>query len=91
MDLAVGAREVRVLLEHSTRNGEPRLRTQCRYPLTAERCVTRIYTNLAVIDVTPEGLLVREMVEGMDLAALQSRTEAQLKLANDWRPLKVTM
>jgi 3-oxoadipate CoA-transferase, beta subunit len=89
MDLAVGAKEVRVLMEHNTRSGEPRIRRECRYPLTAERCVTRIYTNLAVIDVTPEGLLVREIAEGLDLAGLQSRTEAQLKLANDWRPLKV--
>src|SRR5262249_29103775 len=89
MDLAVGAKEVRVLMEHNTRSGEPRIRRECRYPLTAERCVTRIYTNLAVIDVPPEGLLVREIAEGLDLAGLQSRTEAQLKLANDWRPLKV--
>jgi 3-oxoadipate CoA-transferase beta subunit len=91
MDLAVGAKEVRVLLEHTTRNGEPRIRKQCRYPLTAERCVTRIYTNLSVIDVTPEGLLVREMVEGMDLDGLQGLTEARLKLANDWQPLKVSL
>jgi 3-oxoadipate CoA-transferase beta subunit len=91
MDLAVGAKEIRVLLEHTTRNGEPRIRKQCRYPLTAERCVTRIYTNLAVLDVTPEGLLVREMVEGMDLERLQALTEAGLKLANDWQPLKVSL
>ena len=64
MDLAVGAKEVRALLDHTTRDGEPRIRRQCRYPLTAERCVSRIYTNLAVLDVTPEGLLVREMVDG---------------------------
>src|SRR5438094_4318911 len=81
MDLAVGAKEVRVLLEHTTRNGEPRIVKQCRYPLTAERCVSRIYTNLAVIDVMPQGLLVREMVDGMDLGGLQSLTEANLKLA----------
>jgi 3-oxoadipate CoA-transferase, beta subunit len=91
MDLGVGAKEVRVLLEHTTRNGGPRIRIRCRYPLTAERCVSRIYTNLAVIDVTPEGLLVREMVEGMDLEGLQGVTEAHLKLANDWQPLRVSM
>ena len=91
MDLAVGAKEVRILLEHTTRNGEPRIRKECRYPLTAERCVTRIYTSLAVVDVTPEGLLVREMVEGMDLDGLQGLTEAPLKLANDWQPLKVSL
>jgi 3-oxoadipate CoA-transferase beta subunit len=91
MDLAVGAKEVRALLDHTTRDGEPRIRRQCRYPLTAERCVSRIYTNLAVLDVTPEGLLVREMVDGMDLAKLQAVTEARLTLANDWRPLKVAL
>ena len=87
MDLAAGAREVRVLLEHTTKDGEPRLRHRCRYPLTAPQCVKRIYTNLAVVDVTPEGLVVREMVEGMSLATLQEATEPPLALANDWRPL----
>jgi 3-oxoadipate CoA-transferase beta subunit len=87
MDLAAGAREVRVLVEHTTKNGEPRLRRRCTYPLTAQRCVKRVYTNLAVIDVTAEGMVVRELVEGMDLAALQAVSEPTLKLANDWRPL----
>jgi 3-oxoadipate CoA-transferase, beta subunit len=89
MDLAAGAKEVRVLLEHTTKEGEPRLRRHCKYPLTAPRCVKRIYTNLAVVDVTAEGLLVREMVEGMSLERLQALTEPPLGLANDWRPLAV--
>jgi len=87
MDLAAGAREVRVLLEHTTKEGRPRLRHRCHYPLTAAHCVKRIYTNLAVIDVTPEGMLVREIVEGVSLAALQEATEPPLTLANDWRLL----
>jgi 3-oxoadipate CoA-transferase beta subunit len=87
MDLAAGAREVRVLVEHTTRDGSPRLRKECRYPLTAPKCVKRIYTNLAVIDVTPEGLVVREMVEGLTLDQLQAATEPRLILANDWRTL----
>ena len=87
MDLAVGAKEVRVLLEHNTRDGKPRIKLRCSYPLTAPRCVKRIYTNLAVIDVRPEGLLVREMVPGMTLESLQQMTEPPLTLANDWRPL----
>lgn len=87
MDLAVGAKRIRVLLEHTTRDGRPRILTQCRYPLTAARCVSRIYTNLAVIDVTPDGLVVREIVEGLGIDELQSRTEARLTLANDWTPL----
>ena len=87
MDLAAGSREVRVLLEHTTKEGAPRLLKECRYPLTAPQCVSRIYTNLAVIDVTPDGLVVREMVEGMDLAGLQKLTEPKLSLANDWKKL----
>jgi len=87
MDLAAGAREVRVLLEHTTKEGEPRLRHRCTYPLTAPSCVKRIYTNLAVIDVSAQGLLVVEMIEGMTLGALQALTEPPLTLANAWRPL----
>ena len=87
MDLAVGAREVRVLLEHTTKTGQPRIRKRCGYPLTAPRCVKRAYTNLAVLDVTPEGMVVREMVEDIDFKDLQNMTEAELVLANDWQKL----
>jgi 3-oxoadipate CoA-transferase, beta subunit len=87
MDLAVGAKQVRVIFEHTTKDGRPRILKKCRYPLTGVRCVKRMYTNLSVIDVTEDGLLVREMVEGMDLDRLQAMTEPKLTLANDWRPL----
>ena len=89
MDLAAGAREVRALLEHTTKEGEPRIRHACRYPLTAPRCVRRVYTNLAVLDITPEGIVVREMVEGLDFAELQRQTGAKLRLANDWRTIRL--
>src|SRR5487761_689102 len=88
MDLAVGAREVRVLVEHTTKDGKPRIRKSCVYPLTAPHCVKRVYTNLAVLDVTREGIVVREMVAGLDLAGLQALTEATLILANDWKKLE---
>ena len=78
MDLAVGAKEIRVLVEHTTKAGAPRIRRHCGYPLTAARVVKRIYTDLAVIDVTAEGLLVREIAEDIDFAALQAKTEAPL-------------
>ncbi|HXP13388.1 MAG TPA: 3-oxoacid CoA-transferase subunit B [Stellaceae bacterium] len=87
MDLAAGAKEVRILLEHTTKEGAPRIKKSCAYPLTAAQCVSRIYTNLAVIDVTKDGLVVREMVEGLDLAQLQKLTEPKLSLANDWKKL----
>jgi 3-oxoadipate CoA-transferase, beta subunit len=88
MDLAVGAKEIRVLMEHTTRDGRPRLKRRCDYPLTAAGVVRRVYTDLAVIDVAPDGLVVREMVEGLDLGGLQALTEAELILANDWRKLR---
>jgi 3-oxoadipate CoA-transferase beta subunit len=91
MDLAAGAREVRVLLEHTTKEGEPRLKHRCTYPLTAPACVKRIYTNLAVIDVTAQGLSVVEMIEGMTIGDLQALTEPLLTLANGWRALRPPM
>jgi len=88
MDLAVGAKEIRVLVEHTTKAGAPRLRKHCGYPLTAASVDRRIYTDLAVIDVTPEVMLVREIVEDLDFDALQARTEAALRPAPDLRPLR---
>jgi 3-oxoadipate CoA-transferase, beta subunit len=85
MDLAVGAREVRALLEHTTKDGAPRIRKTCAYPLTAPGCVKRVYTNLAVLDITRDGVVVREMIDTLDLAELQRLTEPKLTLANDWK------
>ena len=78
MDLAVGARRVWVLMEHQTKSGESRLVRRCTYPLTALGVVKRVYTNLAILDVTPEGFAVRDMVAGLTLGALQSVTDAPL-------------
>ena len=76
MDLAVGARRVWVLMEHQTKSGESRLVRRCTYPLTALGVVKRVYTNLAVLDVTPDGFAVRDMVDGLTLDALQKVTDA---------------
>ena len=76
MDLAVGARRVWVLMEHQTKSGENRLVRRCTYPLTALGVVKRVYTNLAVLDVTPDGFAVRDIVEGLTLDALQKVTDA---------------
>lgn len=70
MDLATGARQVFVMMEHLTRSGESKIVEHCSYPLTGVACVSRIYTDLAVIDVTAAGLRVVEMVDGLDLAQL---------------------
>lgn len=81
MDLAIGARNVFVTMEHVTKNGEAKIVEQCSYPLTGMACVNRIYTDLAVIDVTPKGLVVREMVPGLTFDELQSLTDAPLLMA----------
>ncbi|WP_420405537.1 3-oxoacid CoA-transferase subunit B [Nisaea sp.] len=87
MDLAAGAKQVWVLTDHVTRKGDPKLVEKCSYPLTAQKVVTKVFTDLAVIDITDEGLVVREMVEGMTLEALQELTEPKLSLAPDCRVL----
>jgi 3-oxoadipate CoA-transferase, beta subunit len=74
MDLAVGARRVFVMMEHLTKKGEPKIVQRCTYPLTGVRCVSRIYTDLAVLDVKPRGLTVVEMVDGLSLADLRKCT-----------------
>jgi 3-oxoadipate CoA-transferase beta subunit len=81
MDLAAGAKRLWAIMEHTTKDGRPRLVRRCSYPLTALGVVSRVYTNLAVLDVTPEGFVVREMVPGLTPEALQARTEAKLRFA----------
>ncbi|WP_449413723.1 CoA transferase subunit B [Pandoraea soli] len=78
MDLASGAKQVFVMMEHQTKQGESKIVEQCTYPLTGVGCVTRIYTDLAVIDVAPEGLRVVEMVDGLTLDELQRVTDVTL-------------
>ena len=82
MDLAAGAKQVWVLMEHTTKSGESRLVHRCTYPLTALGVVKRVYTNLAVLDVTTDGFAVRDMVDGLTLADLQDVTDAPLAMAS---------
>ncbi|MDP9433899.1 MAG: 3-oxoacid CoA-transferase subunit B [Actinomycetota bacterium] len=83
MDLAVGAKRVLVLTTHTTSDGRPKLLEECTYPLTAAHVVDRVYTDLAVIDITADGLLVREMAEGLSRDDLQAVTDAPLRFARD--------
>lgn len=78
MDLAIGAKKTLVMMEHLTKDGQSKIVPQCTYPLTAPACVSRIYTDLAVIDVTPDGLVVRDMVPGLAFAELQRVTGVAL-------------
>jgi 3-oxoadipate CoA-transferase beta subunit len=81
MDLAAGARQLWVLMEHLTKSGDSRLVRRCTYPLTAPGVVKRIYTNLAVLDVTSQGFAIREMAPGLTLDVLQKVTDAPLRMA----------
>ena len=71
MDLAVGAKKTFVMMEHLTKAGQSKLVATCTYPLTGIACVSRIYTDLAVIDVTPQGLKLVETFNGLGLNELQ--------------------
>ena len=71
MDLAIGAKNVYVMMEHLTKKGESKIVPRCTYPLTGIGCVARIFTDLAVLDVTPRGLAVVELVEGLSFDELQ--------------------
>ncbi len=81
MDLAIGAKQVFVMMEHQTRQGESKIVDQCSYPLTGVACVSRIYTDLAVIDVSADGLVVREMVEGLSFEELENISGLALRKA----------
>jgi 3-oxoacid CoA-transferase subunit B len=83
MDLAVGAKKVIVTMMHVTNDGEPKIVKKCAYPLTAKGVVNLIITDLAVISVTPEGLVLEEVAAGMSAADIQSVTEAKLIVSPD--------
>ena len=78
MDIAAGAKKLIVCMEHTTREGAPKIVRQCTYPLTGLACVDTIVTDLAVIDVKPEGLMLREIAPGWDIEELQKLTGAPL-------------
>jgi 3-oxoadipate CoA-transferase beta subunit len=78
MDLAVGAKNVLVMMEHLTKDGKSKIVERCTYPLTGARCVNRIYTDLAVIDVKPDGLHVVDIVEGLSFEELERLTGVAL-------------
>jgi 3-oxoadipate CoA-transferase, beta subunit len=71
MDLAIGAKRVFVMMEHQTKSGQSKIVERCTYPLTGVACVNRIYTDLAVIEITPEGLAVLDIIDGLPFDELQ--------------------
>lgn len=83
MDLAVGAKKVIVTMMHVTNSGEPKIVKKCNYPLTAQKVVKLIVTDLAVISVTPEGLVLEEVAAGLNADDVQSVTEPRLIISPD--------
>ncbi|BDH45280.1 3-oxoacid CoA-transferase subunit B [Salmonella enterica subsp. enterica serovar Choleraesuis] len=79
MDLAIGARQVFVMTEHLTKKGECKLVAECSYPLTGIACITRIYSDMAVMDITPGGVVVRELFAGISPGELQNVTPVELQ------------
>lgn len=78
MDLVAGVKTIYVITQHTTKNGDPKIVKKCTYPLTGKKVVDRIYTNYAIIDVTENGLFVKEMAPGVTFEFLQKHTEAKL-------------
>ncbi|UCB42350.1 MAG: 3-oxoacid CoA-transferase subunit B [Dehalococcoidales bacterium] len=89
MDLVSGAGSVIVVMEHTTRSGEYRIVSECTYPLTGRRVVNTIITSLAVIDITPKGLLLREVAPSVTVEDVQAATGPRLLLAEDLREMEL--
>lgn len=89
MDLAVGARKVIITMEHTTPDGRPKILRGCSYPLTAKGVVKLIITDLAVIEVTPEGLLLKEIAAGLTPEQVQAVTEARLTVSPQLKEIQL--
>ena len=89
MDLAAGCKSVIVMMLHNTKEGAARIVKQCSFPLTAKNCVDKIFTDLAVIDVTPKGLILKELAPGWTAEEVQSLTEASLIIADDLKEIEL--
>lgn len=89
MDLAVGAKKVIVAMEHITKDGKPRILKECTYPLTGRACVNLIVTDIAVMQVTDRGLVLKEVAPGWTAEEVQALTEAKLIVAEDLKEIEL--
>jgi 3-oxoacid CoA-transferase subunit B len=89
MDLVVGAKRVVVMMDHATKDGSPKILKACTLPITGTRCVSAICTDRAWIDVTPDGLALREIAPGETFQSVQELTEPRLLVGPDVKPMQV--
>jgi 3-oxoacid CoA-transferase B subunit len=89
MDLAVGCRKLIVMMLHTTKEGAPRIVNRCSFPLTAKNCVNKIFTDIAVIDVTKQGLVLKEVAPDWTAEEVQALTEAPLIIAGDLKEIEL--
>ena len=89
MDISVGAQRLIVAMEHNAKNGSPKIVNACTYPLTAIECVNTIVTDLAVIDVTSHGLVLREVAPGFTAEEVQKSTEPKLSYTSKVREMRL--
>ncbi len=87
MDLVHGAKQVIIIMEHAAKDGTPKIVRKCSLPLTGRRVANRIITDMAVLDVTPQGLLLRELAPGTTQREVQDRTEPKLLIAPDLKEM----
>ncbi len=89
MDLAAGAKRIVAVMEHTTREGEPKIVSKCSYPLTGLECVDLVVTDLAVVEVTPQGLVLREIAPGYTAEGVQAVTEPKLIVSPDLKEIEL--
>jgi 3-oxoacid CoA-transferase subunit B len=89
MDLASGSKQLMVMMLHTTKEGGARIVRQCTFPLTAKNCVNKIFTDMAVIDVTKQGLVLREVAPGWTAEEVQALTEPKLIVAKDLKEIEL--
>lgn len=89
MDLAVGAKRLIIVMNHTTKDGEPRVVKKCTYPLTAVECVDLVVTDIAVIEVSKKGMVLKEVAPGWTPEEVQKVTEAKLTVAPDCHEIEL--
>ena len=89
MDLAIGAKRVIVVMEHRTKQGEPRILKECTYPITAARCVNLVVTDLAVLEITGQGFMLKEIAPGWTVEEVQANSEANLIVSPDLKEIEL--